>query len=54
MRRIYKTGEPCPCCGLPIPLTDPDALLRLTGLADLMGLPDLREAKKEDDSNAEI
>lgn len=38
--RILKTGDPCPCCGQPIPLTDPSALRLLTLTADLLGLPD--------------
>ena len=23
---LYKTGDPCPCCGRPIPITNPEAL----------------------------
>ena len=38
--RILKHGDPCPCCGKPIPLTDPDALRLLAMLADVLGLPD--------------
>ena len=38
--RILKTGDPCPCCGQPIQLTDPDALRLLALTADLLGLPD--------------
>lgn len=38
--RILKTGDPCPCCGQPITLTDPDALHLLALAADLLGLPD--------------
>ena len=38
--RVLKTGDPCPCCGEPIPLTDPDALRLLAMLADVLGLPD--------------
>lgn len=34
-----KTGDPCPCCGQPIPLKDPDALRLLSLLADVMGFP---------------
>lgn len=38
--RVLKTGDPCPCCGKPIPLTDPDALRLLAMLADVLELPD--------------
>lgn len=40
--RLLKTDDPCPCCGLPIKLTDPDALRLLTDFATLLGLPDRR------------
>lgn len=33
----YKTGDPCPCCGQPIQLTDPAALRLLGILAEMMG-----------------
>lgn len=38
--RVLHTGDPCPCCGRPIALTDPEALRLLAMLADLMGLPE--------------
>ncbi len=38
--RILKTGDPCPCCGMPIKLTDPDALRMLAIIADMLGLPE--------------
>ena len=38
--RTLKTGEPCPCCGQPIPLTDAASLLMLTCECVLMGLLD--------------
>lgn len=38
--RVLQTGDPCPCCGRPITLTNPDALRLLAMLADLMGLPE--------------
>lgn len=41
MRRL-NTGDPCPCCGQPIALTDPSALEMLTRICDMVGLPDLR------------
>ncbi len=37
--RTLKTGDPCPCCGMPIQLTDPEALRMLAMVADLLGLP---------------
>ena len=37
--RVLRTGDPCPCCGMPIKLTDPDALRLLALAADLLGLP---------------
>ena len=49
--RVLKTGDPCPCCGKPIPLTDPHALRLLAMLADIMGLPE--RPAKEDEDNAE-
>lgn len=47
MQRL-NTGDPCPCCGNPIPLTDPEALETLTRVCEMMGLPDLREQKNID------
>ncbi len=44
-----KTGDPCPCCGMPIKLTDPEALRMLALVADMLGLPDRgNETMKED------
>jgi len=40
--RILKTGDPCPCCGMPIKLTDPEALRLLAMIADMLGLPEER------------
>jgi len=46
--RILKTGDPCPCCGMPIKLTDPEALRLLAMIADMLGLPEAeREGKNE-------
>ena len=42
--RVLKTGDPCPFCGQPIRLTDPDALRLLAAIA---GVPD-EEKKKEE------
>ena len=47
--RKLKTGDPCPCCGQPIQLTDPDALRLLAMTADLLGLPEHSAAPKPDD-----
>lgn len=41
--RILKTGDPCPFCGQPIRLTDPDALRLLAAIADIAGVPDPKE-----------
>lgn len=38
--RILKTGDPCPFCGRPLRMTNPDALRRLAAIADIAGLPD--------------
>ena len=32
--RLYKTGDPCPCCGQPIKWTDKEELLNF-GLSEL-------------------
>lgn len=50
--RTLKTGDPCPCCGKPIRMTDPDALQLLNLLADIMGLPE-NPAEEKEDGNAE-
>ena len=47
--RTLKTGEPCPCCGQPIPLTDPTDLLLLTCECVLMGLLDDEWLRNEDE-----
>ena len=36
--RTLKTGEPCPCCGQPIPLTDKLQLVSLTSMCLVLGL----------------
>ena len=38
--RLYKTGDPCPCCGQPIKWTDKDELLNFSLLCHLCGLRD--------------
>lgn len=30
-----KTGDPCPCCGMPIKSTNPEMLRLLTDIRDL-------------------
>ena len=40
--RLYKTGDPCPCCNQPIKATDPDELLEFSMLVDFMGIKDDR------------
>lgn len=46
MGRNLRTGDPCPCCGMPIKMTDPDALRLLGDMCDLLGLPERsREAR---------
>lgn len=47
--RLLRTGAPCPCCGQPIPLTDPDALRLLVLTADLLGLPEPPAAPEPED-----
>lgn len=54
--RALKTGDPCPCCGQPIRLTNPDALRLLGQMADLLGLPEgfmKRGAKNEQEFDME-
>lgn len=36
--KIYQTGEPCPCCGRPIPIRDPAELLAFSKLVFKLGL----------------
>ena len=43
-----KTGDPCPCCGRPVKLTDPEALRMLSILADILGLPEVRSEGETD------
>jgi len=38
---MYKTGDPCPCCGQPIKLTAPADLYALSAIAHLLGLNDV-------------
>lgn len=35
---MYKTGDPCPCCGQPIKLTKSADLYALSVLAHFLGL----------------
>lgn len=41
------TGDPCPCCGKPIMITDPEALRLLNLLVELTGLTGQAEAEAE-------
>lgn len=36
--KIYKTGEPCPCCGRPIQMESPEALRLFSIVVDMLGL----------------
>ena len=38
---MYKTGDPCPCCGQPIKLTSQADLYALSAIAHLLGLNDV-------------
>lgn len=38
---LYKTGDPCPCCGQPIKLTAQADLYALSAIAHLLGLNDV-------------
>ena len=39
MRRLLRKGDPCPCCGSPIPTDNEVTLAFLTILAEKKGLP---------------
>lgn len=39
MSELLKPGDPCPCCGEPIQTNDPDRLLVLSWLAQMLGVP---------------
>ena len=32
--KLLKTGDPCPCCGMPIKSTNPETLRLLTDIRD--------------------
>jgi len=49
--RTLKAGDPCPCCGMPIRLTDPDALRMLAIFADMLGLPEAGEEVRDDEAD---
>lgn len=51
MRRLLRKGDPCPCCGNPIPTDDEATLGLLTVLAERMGLPVPPAALSEETSN---
>jgi len=39
VNRLLKKGDPCPCCGSPIPTDDPVTLGLLSIIAHDLGLP---------------
>lgn len=47
--RVLKTGDPCPCCGRPIKLTNPESLAMLAFLADMLGLPEFPAGGKREE-----
>ena len=38
---LYKTGDPCPCCGQPIKLTHPVDLYAFSVICHLTGLNEI-------------
>lgn len=42
---LLKTGDPCPCYGQPLAMTNPAALQLLGILAEVMGFPRKMEAR---------
>ncbi len=50
--RILKTGDPCHCCGMPIRLTDPDALRMLATIADMLGFPETGKEGRTDETDS--
>ena len=45
--KIYQTGEPCPCCGRPIPIQDPARLLAFSELVLELGLQEWQSQSEE-------
>ena len=43
---LYKTGDPCPCCGQPIKLKNAADLYALSAIAHLLGLNDVARTEK--------
>lgn len=39
--KLLKKGDPCPCCGRPIPTDDPERLLVLSWLAEYQAIRDV-------------
>ena len=52
--RLYKTGDPCPCCGQPIKLTNPDELLEFSLMVDYLCIIDERIPMVEIDDAPEV
>lgn len=50
--RLLKPGDPCPFCGKPLKLTDPEALAMLAYLVDVFGLPEPPAGGKGDKTMA--
>lgn len=42
---MLQTGDPCPCCGMPIRSTDPAVLRMLTLIAEGRYLPTMDEIR---------
>lgn len=37
IEKLLRPGDPCPCCGMPIKTDDPEKLILLSWLAQVMG-----------------
>lgn len=46
MGKLLKPGDPCPCCGRPIKTSDPEKLMLLSWISQLMAL-NSREPEEE-------
>lgn len=43
---LYKTGDPCPCCGQPIKLTKAADLYAFSAIVQLLGLNDVGRTER--------